>query len=98
MQNFLVLISEVDHRTDNELKTYIQTVFLPGLTTAEVNQLAEVYPADITQGSPFDTGIFNALSPQFKRIAAFQGDGVFQAPRRFFLQQQSGKQDTWAFG
>ncbi|KAF8964271.1 Alpha/Beta hydrolase protein [Flammula alnicola] len=42
------------------------------------NQLATLYPSDITQGSPFDTGILNALTPQFKRIAAFQGDGFFQ--------------------
>lgn len=58
----------------------------------------QLYPADITQGSPFGTGILNALSPQFKRIAAFQGDAVFQAPRRFFLQKRSGIQDTWSFG
>jgi len=55
------------------------------------------YPQNITQGSPFDTGDSNALTPQFKRIAAFQGDAAFQAPRRFFLQQRSGSQNAWAF-
>jgi len=55
------------------------------------------YPQDPTEGSPYDTGILNALSPQFKRIAAIQGDALFQAPRRFFLQKRSGSQHTWAF-
>lgn len=58
----------------------------------------ELYPDDVTQGSSFDTGDLNALTPQFKLFAAFQGDAVFQAPRRFFLQSQSGKQDIWSFG
>jgi acetylcholinesterase len=55
------------------------------------------YPQNPTQGSPYDTGILNALSPQFKHITAFQGDAVFQALRRFFLEQRSGSQNTWAF-
>jgi acetylcholinesterase len=55
------------------------------------------YPQDPTQGSPYDTGTLNELSPQFKRIAALQGDVIFQAPRRFFLEQRSGSQNTWAF-
>jgi len=55
------------------------------------------YPQDLTQGSPYGTGVLNDLSPQFKRIASFQGDLIFQAPRRFFLQQRSGSQNTWAF-
>ncbi|OAX31729.1 hypothetical protein K503DRAFT_703260, partial [Rhizopogon vinicolor AM-OR11-026] len=52
---------------------------------------------DPTQGSPYDTGTLNELSPQFKRMASFQGDAIFHAPRRFFLQQRSGSQNTWAF-
>ena len=57
----------------------------------------ELYPQDPAQGSPFATGDLDELSPQYKRIAAIQGDLVFQAPRRFFLSQQSGKQNTFAF-
>jgi acetylcholinesterase len=56
-----------------------------------------LYPQDITQGSPFDTGDENGFTPQFKRIAAILGDIVFQAPRRFFLQQRPGKQKTWSY-
>ncbi|KAG8214917.1 hypothetical protein J3R82DRAFT_10104 [Butyriboletus roseoflavus] len=37
----------------------------------------------------------NVLTPQFKRLTAFQGDAILQAPQRFFLQNQSGKQNIW---
>ncbi|KAF8993495.1 carotenoid ester lipase precursor [Cyathus striatus] len=84
-------------RTESQLKDYIKTTFLPGTTDTQIDKLAILYPGDITQGSPFDTGILNALTPQFKRFAAFQGDGVFQAPRRFFLEYTVGKQDSWVF-
>jgi uncharacterized membrane-anchored protein len=30
-------------------------------------------------------------------LAALLGDVVFQVPRRFFLQQRSGKQNTWFY-
>ena len=71
---------------------------MPGVTEDELDKLIELYPQNIMEGSPFSTGILNALTPQFKRIAAFQGDGVFQAPRRFFLDHTAGKQNTWAYG
>ncbi|KAG6889632.1 hypothetical protein C0992_004523 [Termitomyces sp. T32_za158] len=73
--------------------------FITGLSVSQdvIQQIETLYPQDITQGSPFDTGILNAITPQFKRIAAFMGDGVFQAPRRFFLQHRASKQPTWAF-
>ncbi|PPQ85181.1 hypothetical protein CVT25_004188 [Psilocybe cyanescens] len=84
--------------TDAEVINYIKTVFFPGVTDAQLSQLAMLYPSDITQGSPFDTGILNALTPQFKRIASFQGDGVFQAPRRWLLQNViPTNPNVWAF-
>ncbi|OJA15469.1 hypothetical protein AZE42_10478, partial [Rhizopogon vesiculosus] len=77
--------------------------FLDGQVTEQITQ--DTYRADAiaymindpTQGSPYDTGTANAFSVQFKRIASIQGDAAFQAPRRFFLQQRSGSQSTWAF-
>ena len=57
-----------------------------------------LYPSDPAQGSPFDTGVDNALSPQYKRLAALQGDLAFQAPRRFFLRARAdAHQRIWAF-
>lgn len=55
------------------------------------------YTNSITAGSPFDTLILNALTPQFKRMAAFVGDAVFQAPRRFFINQVASKQKVWSY-
>ena len=57
-----------------------------------------LYPQDVTAGSPYDTGILNTITPQFKRISSFVGDLVFQAPRRLLLNYTSERQNTWAFG
>jgi acetylcholinesterase len=62
-----------------------------------MDKLLRLYPKNVTQGSPYDTGTQNALTPQFKRIASILGDLVFQATRRFFLNNSSGKQNTWSF-
>ena len=59
--------------------------------------MLSLYPQDPTQGSPFDTGTENQLTPEFKRIAALLGDFVFQAPRRLLLDSVSGKQNTWSY-
>ncbi|KAF5385567.1 hypothetical protein D9757_006799 [Collybiopsis confluens] len=93
----LFALSSLNVTTQEALATYIQTEFLVGTSTAEINELLSVYPADITQGSPFDTSILNAITPEFKRIAAILGDAAFQAPRRFFLQSVSGKQNVWSY-
>ncbi|KAF5376939.1 hypothetical protein D9615_007293 [Tricholomella constricta] len=93
----LFSLSTLNVTTDAKFRTYLKSTFLPTVSDADIDKLLKLYPSDITQGSPYDTGIFNALTPQFKRMASFLGDGVFQAPRRFFLDQRSGKQNTWAF-
>ena len=71
--------------------------YMPEASVDDVNTLLELYPADVTQGSPYNTSILNAITPQFKRIAAMTGDLVFQAPRRFFLQQRASKQPIWSY-
>jgi hypothetical protein len=63
----------------------------------QLNQLGKAYPGDIPAGSPFNTGDRNDVTPQFKRIAAIQGDIVFHAPRRFFLETASKTQTAFAF-
>ncbi|KAJ7785270.1 carotenoid ester lipase precursor [Mycena maculata] len=83
--------------TSEEFLDYAHTFFLP---LASVDQMAEIrrlYPDDPTQGSPFDTGTANQLTPQFKRLAAFQGDYVFTGARRFFLEHASARQNTWSW-
>ncbi|OAX36717.1 alpha/beta-hydrolase [Rhizopogon vinicolor AM-OR11-026] len=93
----LFSFSTLNITTDAQLAEYLQTYWFPTAPAATLQQLLVYYPQDPTQGSPYDTGTANAFSVQFKRIASIQGDAAFQAPRRFFLQQRSGSQSTWAF-
>ena len=64
---------------------------------AEIDSLLVQYPQNPAAGSPFNTGLNNSITPEFKRIAAILGDYVFQAPRRFFLEQRFDKQRTFSF-
>lgn len=46
----------------------------------------------------YETGLmFLLTSPEYKRIAAIQGDLFFQAPRRLFLKKASQTQPAFAF-
>uniref|UniRef100_A0A8H7XSW5 Carboxylic ester hydrolase n=1 Tax=Psilocybe cubensis TaxID=181762 RepID=A0A8H7XSW5_PSICU len=93
----LFSLANLNVTTDAQFKSYLKNTFLPGTSNAQIDKIAKLYPNDITAGSPFNTGIFNAVTPQFKRLAAFQGDGVFQAPRRWMLQHTASKQNVWVF-
>jgi len=96
---FAMMASATANITNNaEFLGYIQSIYYYGLlTTQQLNDIGLAYPDDITQGSPFDTGIANAMTPEFKRLAAFFGDFVFQAPRRFLLEHASKTQNTFGF-
>ncbi|KAJ7607559.1 sterol esterase [Roridomyces roridus] len=83
--------------TSDEFLNYVQSNYLPAATAAQITEIGQLYPDDPTQGSPFDTGTADELSPEFKRLAAFQGDLIFQAPRRFFLEHASSRQNTWSW-
>ena len=86
--------------TDRDFREYMVSNYVPDLHPDDPRLgrlFGTLYPADITKGSPFNTGVFNAITPQYKRFAAIQGDLVFQAPRRFFLQHRADKQPTWSF-
>ncbi|KIJ51271.1 hypothetical protein M422DRAFT_74212 [Sphaerobolus stellatus SS14] len=93
----LFSLSTLNLTTDQEAANYLHSNYFPNASNAQFQVLAALYPSDPTAGSPFDTGALNALTPEFKRIAAFQGDVVFQAPRRFFLQTASKRQNVWSF-
>ncbi|ODQ81380.1 hypothetical protein BABINDRAFT_60207 [Babjeviella inositovora NRRL Y-12698] len=80
----LFALTNLNVTTEAEVRAYIGNVF-PGISSSQMDQLLTLYPQDVTQGSPFGSGILNVLTPQNKRIAAFLGDVVFQAPRRFML-------------
>ncbi|KAF7289146.1 Carboxylic ester hydrolase [Mycena indigotica] len=90
-------LSTLNITSDAAFNDYLATIWAPTAPNSTIAALANAYPSDITKGSPFDTGILHALTPQFKRLAAFQGDAVFHAPRRFFQTQLSGKQKQWGY-
>ncbi|KAJ8481682.1 hypothetical protein ONZ51_g5842 [Trametes cubensis] len=83
--------------TDDEFSGYVSSNFYPKASGDEIAKILELYPANPAAGSPFGTGDKFAYSPQYKRISAFQGDWIEQAPRRLFVQQISGKQPVYAF-
>ncbi|KDR73257.1 hypothetical protein GALMADRAFT_727490 [Galerina marginata CBS 339.88] len=93
----LFSVATLNITTNAEFLAYIKSNYFPRISTAQLAALATAYPDDVTQGSPFDTGTANAVTPQFKRLAAIQGDLEFQAPRRSFLQTASKTQKTFAF-
>jgi len=93
----LFSLPQTNVTTDAELRAYLTEFFLINVTDAELDKVLRLYPQDPTQGSPFDTGTQNAFTPEFKRIAALLGDLVLQAPRRWFLDNVSGKQNTWSY-
>ncbi|ODQ82040.1 hypothetical protein BABINDRAFT_182883 [Babjeviella inositovora NRRL Y-12698] len=70
--------------TEAEVRTYVDYLF-PEFSSSQLDQLLTLYPLDITQGSPFGSGVLNALTPQYKRLSSLIGDIFFQAPRRFML-------------
>ncbi|KAJ7268412.1 carotenoid ester lipase precursor [Mycena rebaudengoi] len=90
-------IASTNVTTEDGFADYLRTVSVPRASSAQISHLATLYPQDPAQGSPFGTGSANAITPEFKRIAAFEGDFVFQAPRRFFLQHASKTQNTWSW-
>ncbi|KAJ7149872.1 carotenoid ester lipase precursor [Mycena crocata] len=91
-------LSNTNITTSEEFGAYLQSNYLPEASAAQIAQLTVLYPDDPTQGSPFNTGTENQFTPQFKRLAAFQGDYSFIGARRFFLEHASRTQDTWSWG
>ncbi|KAJ7266558.1 carotenoid ester lipase [Mycena rebaudengoi] len=93
----LFSLSTTNITTNAEFLDYIHSNYLPLATPAQIQKLGLLYPDDPTQGSPFDTGAANQLTPEFKRLSAFQGDYTFTGPRRFLLEHASARQDTWSY-
>lgn len=50
--------------TTQQFKDWIQITFALPLSDSEMDDLLKLYPSDIVQGSPYETGILNALTPQ----------------------------------
>ncbi|RDX42793.1 hypothetical protein OH76DRAFT_1260852 [Lentinus brumalis] len=82
---------------DDEFVSYVSENWFPGSSLADLNTTLQLYPSDPADGSPFDTGDANAFTPEYKRIAAVQGDLAFNAPRRQFLDAFSANRTAYNF-
>ena len=88
---------EMLSRTEQELVTYLQTFWFPGASSADIQTVLDHYPSDPAAGSPFGTGDEYAYTPEYKRMAAFQGDLIEIGPRRLFTRFLSDKQPVYAY-
>ncbi|KAI0681819.1 carotenoid ester lipase precursor [Earliella scabrosa] len=93
----LFTLSHLDLTTEQDAASFIKSTFFPNASDTTIARLLELYPANPVAGSPFGTGNAFAFTPEFKRLAAFQGDYIFQATRRFLLDQRAGKQVVRSF-
>lgn len=71
--------------TQDEISDYLGEVFFHHASKAQMDEMVSNYPNIWEFGSPFRTGIFNNIFPQFKRMAAILGDMTFTLTRRTFL-------------
>ncbi|KAM5540148.1 hypothetical protein V8D89_006288 [Ganoderma adspersum] len=78
--------------TDEEFLNYVASNWFPDAPCSNIIELLSLCPSNPSAGSPFDTGDSFAYSPQYKRMAALQGDVLFVAPRRLLTQRLAGKQ------
>ncbi|KAF8431311.1 Alpha/Beta hydrolase protein [Boletus edulis BED1] len=79
------------------LTKHANNSFLVGVPQQEIQKVGMVYEEDPTLGSPYGVGTNDTLTPEYKRIASFQGDFYFQAPRRYTLRHLSRTQDVWSY-
>ncbi|KAI0819592.1 carotenoid ester lipase precursor [Trametes gibbosa] len=93
----LFSLASLNITTERELIAYVKSNYFPQATDATIARLLELYPADPALGSPFGTGANFTFTAEYKRLAALQGDFIFQATRRFLLDQRSGKQVVRSF-
>ncbi|ETW82212.1 Esterase/Lipase [Heterobasidion irregulare TC 32-1] len=93
----LFSLSSLNATSDEDTLKYIQSVYYPKTSSQELDPVLQLYSSDPSEGSPFNTSSNNTLSPQYKRIAAIQGDIWFQGPRRLFFEYRSEKQNTWSY-
>ncbi|BGP37499.1 hypothetical protein JCM10450v2_001404 [Rhodotorula kratochvilovae] len=93
----ILALGTLNITTEAQLKQWLKTVWFPRASDAQIDGLLAQYPADPSQGSPFDNGLLYAVTPQNKRINALVGDLVFQAPRRAFVGYTNATQPTWSY-
>ncbi|GAA5964185.1 hypothetical protein JCM21900_001498 [Sporobolomyces salmonicolor] len=93
----ILALGTLNITTAQQVSDYFATIFFPRAPESDITALLGYYPQDPSQGSPFDTGLLNVITPQNKRINAIIGDLVFQAPRRAFVGYTNATQPTWSY-
>ncbi|RPD60515.1 carotenoid ester lipase [Lentinus tigrinus ALCF2SS1-7] len=83
--------------TDDEFLDYVHSNYYRNTSLECVAKILDLYPSDPATGSPYDTGDNFAYTPQYKRMAAFQGDFIEHAPRRLFVQHLADKQPVYTY-
>ncbi|EGG06891.1 uncharacterized protein MELLADRAFT_63115 [Melampsora larici-populina 98AG31] len=82
--------------TEDDVRQYFQYL-CPKASETETTEILQLYPQDITQGSPFNTGILNAITPGYKQYAALFGDFTFQAFRRLTLRTTQSVMPSYGY-
>ena len=62
----LFSFTTLDVLTDDAFKEWFRDTYIPIASDDEIDQLAEMYPEDVLEGSPYGTGILNVLTPQVR--------------------------------
>lgn len=91
------LVNQFDVTTDAQFKQYFKEIFFKNATQEQVDTLCDMYSEDPREGSPFDTGLANAVTPQYKRLAALIGDTTFETSRRDLLNLWASKRKSWSY-
>jgi len=85
-------------KTNQDFVEYVKSNYLEAASDEQMAAVAAAYPEDPAYGSPYGSGQKFILSPQWKRIAALQGDLHNQAPRRFLLEMMARHQpNVWGY-
>jgi hypothetical protein len=65
----LFSLSNSNITTSGETLEYIKQFWFADASDDQIATIGTLYPDDPSMGSPFNTGIFNALTPEYKRLA-----------------------------
>ncbi|OBZ75697.1 Lipase 1 [Grifola frondosa] len=93
----LFSLSTFNITNEADLREYFISNYVNGAEESDVDEIFTLYPADPTQGSPFGTGTHYNITAEYKRLAALNGDLIFQAPRRILLNSTAERQPAWSF-
>lgn len=84
----------------DDLVRYLKDLYFANASEDQIRTFVELYPENISAGSPFRTTIFNEWNPGFKRRAALLGDIVFTLTRRVtldFVNKFKPDMPTWSY-